>query len=190
MARQVKGVLFLTYVRMVRGNKDLPWAAQLLPEDRPYLQQRIDESAWYPMGTFERLGLAILRLVAKGNLTLVRSWGRLSAVEMAGSFDGLVVARDPRETLMRIQVVRRSLFDFETVRVLEIDDTAAMLEMGYGMSAAAEEAAAMQALGFFEGLVELSDGRVTEAALVERAWAGEPRTVLRLAWDLPGADRA
>lgn len=187
MARQVKGVLFVTYVRMVRGNKDLPWAAHLRPEDQPYLQQRVDESAWYPMESFERLGLAVFRLVAKGNLTLVRSWGRLSAVEMAGSFEGLVVAGDPRETLMRIQVVRRSFFDFEPVTVLEIDDAAAMLEMAYGMSPAAEEAAAMQSLGFFEGLVELSDGRVTEAALVERAWAGDPRTVLRLAWDLPPA---
>jgi hypothetical protein len=184
MARRVKGVLFVTYVRMVRGNKGLPWAAHLLPEDQPYLQQRIEDGAWYPMETFERLGLAILRLVATGNLTLVRSWGRLSAVEMAGAFEDLIVPGDPRETLMRIQVVRRTFFDFETVTVLELDDTAAMLEMGYGMSPAAEEAAAMQALGFFEGLVELSDGRVSEAALAERAWAGDPRTVLRLAWDL------
>ena len=187
MARHVKGVLFVTYVRMVRGTKDRPWSAHLLPEDQPYLRQRIDESAWYPMETFERLGLAILKLVANGNLTLVRSWGRLSAVDVSSSFEGLIVPGDPRETLMRIQVVRRTFFDFETITVLELDDTAAMLEMGYGMSPAAEEAAAMQALGFFEGLVELSDGRATEAALVERAWAGDPRTVLRLAWDLPPA---
>ncbi len=86
MARHVKGTLFVTYVRMVRGNKHLPWAAHLLPEDRPYLQGRIEDGAWYPMATFERLGLAILRLVAKGNLTLVRSWGRLSAVDMSGAF--------------------------------------------------------------------------------------------------------
>ena len=188
MARQVKGVLFVTYVRMVRGNKNLPWAAHLRPEDQPYLRQRIDEAAWYPMETFERLGLAILRLIAKGNLTLVRSWGRLSAVDMSVAMDGLIVPCDPRETLMRIQVVRRTFFDYETLTVLEIDDTAAMLEMGYGMSAAAEEAAAMQALGFFEGLVELSDGRLTEATLAERSWAGDSRTLLRLAWDLPPAE--
>ncbi len=187
MARHVKGVLFVTYVRMVRGNKHLPWAAHLAPEDRPYLRQRIEDSAWYPIEAFERLGLAILKLVARGNLTLVRSWGRLSAVDMSGSFEGLIVPGDPRETLMRIQVVRRTFFDFEPVTVLEIDDTAAILEMAYGLSPLAEEAAAMQALGFFEGLVELSDGRVTEAALPERAWAGDPRTVLRLAWDLPPA---
>ena len=29
MARHVKGVLYVTYVRMVRGQKHLPWSAHL-----------------------------------------------------------------------------------------------------------------------------------------------------------------
>lgn len=185
MARHVKGVLFVDYVRMLRGHKEQPWAAQLLPEDLPYLQERVVDGAWYPMETFERMGLAILRLVAGGDLELVRRWGRLSAADVASALEGLVVPGDPRETLMRVHVVRRSLFDFETLTVLEIDDGQAVLQVGFGMSPQAEEAAGVQTLGFFEGLVELADGRPTEAVLAERSWAGDSCTVLRLAWELP-----
>lgn len=186
MARHAKGVLFVDYVRMLRAHKGEPWAGFLEPEDLPYLDQHIDEEGWYPMGTFERMGIAILELLVSGDLDLVRSWGRVSAAQVAGTLEGLIVPGDPRESFMRFHVVRRSLFDFETLTVLEIDDNQAALQVDYGMSPRAEEAAALQTLGFFEGLVELADGRLTESGLSERAWAGDARTVMRLAWELPG----
>ena len=47
--RNVRGVLFLDYVRMLKAHKGVEWDAILAPEDAPYLKQQIDTTAWYPM---------------------------------------------------------------------------------------------------------------------------------------------
>jgi len=60
MARNVKGVLFADYVRMIRHHKGVDWDRCLSPEDLQYVQTRVEPDQWYPMTTFERLGDAIL----------------------------------------------------------------------------------------------------------------------------------
>lgn len=185
MRRHVKGVLFVDYVRMLRAHREAPREPCLQPEDLPYLEQRIEPSLWYPMETFERIGLAILHNIAGDSLDLVRQWGRLSIADLASTIEHIVVPGDPRESLMRLHVYRRSFFDFEALAMLRIDDVSADVRIDYGMSAVAEEAASVQALGFFEGLVELADGRCVEASFSERSWQGDAQTTLRLTWEPP-----
>ena len=180
------GVLFVDYVRMLRAHRDRSWQRYLLPEDLPFLERTLEPDAWYPMASFERLGIAILNVVAAGNLEIVRQWGRASAAHVAGTVEHVVVAGDPRESLMRFQVLRRSFFDFEALTMLQICDASAEVQIRYGMSKPAEEAAAVQTRGFFEGLVELAEGRGIEASFLERSWSGDARTVLRLDWRAPG----
>jgi hypothetical protein len=185
MGRSVKGVLFADYVRMLRSHRDKSWAEYLKPGDAEFIEQHIDPAGWYPMETFERMGIAILKTVAGEDLEMVRRWGRLTAASVAATVDGIVVPDDPRESLMRFQVYRRSFFDFDSLRVLQIDDGLAELEVDYGMSALAEEAASFQTMGFFEGFIELADGTSIQGRFLERSWAGDPRTVLRIVWDKP-----
>jgi hypothetical protein len=66
--------------------------------------------------------------------------------------------------------------------MLQVNDTSADTQVDYGMSPAAEEAAAVQTQGFFEGLIELAGGRLGESSFLESSWRGDPRTVLRLEW--------
>lgn len=190
MARHVKGVLFVDYVRMLRAHRHLHWQPYLREVDLPYLEQRIQPAAWYPLETFERIGLALLGCVAHGDLVRVRQWGRLSAAELASSIDGIVVPGDPRESLMRFQVYRSSFFDFEAVTLLSIDDRAADVQITYGLSPRAEEAASIQGQGFFEGLIELADGCDIESEFAECSWNGASRTLLRLGWSLPAGTGA
>jgi hypothetical protein len=187
MARHVKGVLFVDYVRMLRAHRHLPWRRYLDDVDLPYIEQRIEPAEWYPLATFERIGLALLGSVAAGDLERVRQWGRLSAADLVSSVDGIVVPGDPRESLMRFHVYRRSFFDFEALTMLHIDDRAADVQIAYGMSPPAEEAASIQAQGFFEGLIELADGSDIRAELAERSWTGAAQTLLRLSWSLPAS---
>ncbi len=184
---RVKGVLFVDYVRMLRAQRDRSWG-RLHPEDAPYVEQTVDPAAWYPMATFERLGIAILQTVAQGDLGLVRQWGRVSAAHVAGTVEHVVVPEDPRESLMRFFVLRSSLFDFEALSMLQLTDRAATLQVRYGMSPVAEQAAAVQTLGFLEGLVELADGVAVQASFSERSWEGDPRTVLSLSWETAHTD--
>ena len=139
--RHVKGTFFTEYVRMLRANADFKRENYLLPEDLPYLEQTIDPSAWYPMDTFERLGLAIFVEIAGNNLEAVRLWGRASVDTLHEANQLMVCEGDPRESLVRFQVVRASYFDFDAVDFVVIYDNSAKLTVNYGMSDKAEEAA-------------------------------------------------
>src|SRR5690242_17370620 len=102
---------------MIRALKGVDWSGDLLPEDVAYLRQKIAPSEWYPMATFERLGNAILRKVAKGDLQAVRMWGRFSVDPLRAASPALVAEGNPSETLMRFRVLRSTYFDFEALEV-------------------------------------------------------------------------
>ena len=183
MVRQVRGILFVDYVRMLRAHADRSWEALLEPRDMVLVEGTIDPTGWYPMDTFERLGLAILKVVARGQLHRVREWGRTSAAQVTERVDQLVVRGDPRESLMRFQVFRRTFFDFEALTTLQMSDGAAELQIAYGMSPVAEEAAAVQTVGFFVGLLEAAGATSVRGYFTEESWKGAPRTVAGLAWE-------
>ncbi len=118
----VKGTLFVDYVRMLRSRSDVDWSKQLEPADLGYLVQRIDRDAWYPMDTFERMGLAILDAIAHGDVGAVRAFGRVSIDWLCQTHPNLVAPGDPRDTLMRFQVLRRSFFDYPALEIVSISD--------------------------------------------------------------------
>jgi len=187
MPGRVRGSLFVEYVRMLKARKDVDWRQRLPPEDLPYLAQRIEPEAWYPMATFERLGLEILELVADGDLEAVRAWGHITVRALGTLHGDLVVEGDPRESVMRFHVMRRTLFDFEAATILRLHDGEARLQIGYGMSPAAEEAASYQTLGFFEGLLDLAGATDVRGDFASRSWRGDDRTVIALGWKQPRA---
>ena len=183
--RRVKGILFADYVRMIRAAKDVDWSARLGAEDLAYLDESIDPDDWYPMEAFERMGNAILALVAKNQLALVRVWGRMQADELRAKEPMLVAANDPVETLRRFRVLRSTFFDFEALSLTELFDDQALVAIGYHMGMPAEEAASIQTLGFFERLLEASGARNVQARFAARSWAGDERTLLALSWTGP-----
>jgi len=182
--RRVKGILFAEYVRMIRGNKQHDWTTQLWPDDLAFLQQKVDLAGWYPMETFERFGNAILGFLALDQLEAVRMWGRFSVDELRAAQPNLVAPGDPVETLQRFRVLRATYFDFPAIELAMLIDDEAHIVISYHMGARAEEAASMQTMGFFERQLELAGATNVDAKLVERSWAGDARTLLRLSWDL------
>lgn len=189
MPRNVKGVLFADYVRMIRSRKDVDWTLQLERIDLDYLKQRIDPERWYPMSTFERFGNAILREVAGCELEAVRMWGRMQVDQLRAAAPQLVAAGDPVETLMRFRVLRGTFFDFEALQVPTLTDDHALITIAYGMGRTAEEAASFQTMGFFERLLEVAGASHVEAKFTERSWVGGARTALEIAWEQPPPTR-
>lgn len=155
-------------------------------EDLGLVQQRIDMAAWYPMASFERLGLAILANFEGAGLDAVRLWGNFSAHQFAREHSTLVAAGDPVETLMRLKVQRATLFDFPAFDIPTLIDGHATVTASYGMGAAAEEAACYQTLGFCEGVLAIAGARKVEGALGECSWLGAASTALVLDWQSPG----
>ncbi len=180
--RQVRGTLFADYARMIRAQKHVDWSKHLTPGDLELLRARAEPDAWYPMESFERMGNAILAEVAGGDLESVRIWGRLQAEALAQTYPGLLAPGDPVDTLTRFRNLRRTFFDFEALDVLFMHEGEAEIGITYYMGMPAEEAAALQTLGFFEGLLELAGAKDIRAGLARRSWAGDPQTVAALSW--------
>lgn len=185
----VKGVLFADYVRMIRGQKQADWSTHLSPEDLRYLKETIDQGAWYPMASFERLGNAILRVMAGGQLEAVRMWGRYSVDQLAIMQPMLVAPGDPIETLTRFRILRSTFFDFDALSVPLLHEDEAHVVIGYGMGMPAEEAASFQTMGFFERLLEVAGATRVVARFRQRCWAGDARTLLELQWEMLPAGR-
>jgi len=183
--RNVKGILFLDYVRMIKAHKGVEWSTFFSAEDHAYLGQTIDTTGWYPMATFERFGNAILKFVAGDQLLPVQMWGRFSAAQMKHAQPRLLAAGDPVETLNRFKVMRQTFFDFEALDVLMLHDGEAQIAITYHMGMPAEEAAAVQTMGFFEALLELAGAKDIRAKFRSKSWAGDARTVLDLRWVSP-----
>lgn len=186
MDRQVKGTLFVDYVRMLRANKDADWSRYLQPQDLTLLVQRVDPAGWYPMESFERMGVAILAEVAQGDLRAVRAWGQAQTEWITQTQPGLLANGDPTESLMRFQVMRNGFFDYTAVEFDYVYDGEAVLRVAYGMGPVAEEAASLQTLGFFEKLLELAGAQKVEAWFSAESWKGAPVTTLQLRWATPG----
>jgi len=185
--RNVRGILFVDYVRMLRAQKRIDWAAHLPASDVALLAATIAPEAWYPMAAFERMGNQILRHVAQDQLFPVQLWGRYSARTLHAANPTLLAPDDPIETLNRFRVIRETFFDFEALKVLMLLDGEAHVVIRYHMGMPAEEAACVQTLGFFEGLLELAGAKDIEASFRERSWANALRTVLVLRWQSPTA---
>jgi len=185
--RQVRGVLFLDYVRMLRSQKNVDWTKHLADSDLPYLHSHIDPDAWYPMASFERMGNAILATVTRGELFPVQLWGRYSAAQLRSANPMLLAPNDPPETLSRFRVMRETFFDFNALEVPMLHDDEAHIVVHYYMGMPAEEAAAYQTLGFFEGLLELAGAKDVRADFQDRSWDGDARTLLVLRWRPPRA---
>lgn len=184
--RNVKGLLFSDYVRMIRGHKSVDWTAHLEREDLFYLRTQIEPTEWYPMETFERYGNAILREVASGDIEAVRMWGRMSVDQLCEVAPNLVAEGDPVETMMRFRVQRATYFDFEAIELPTLVEDHAHVVIHYFMGHVAEEAASFQTMGFFERLLAKAGARDISARFEERSWTGDARTLLALDWSRPG----
>ena len=181
--RHVKGSLFVDYVRMLRSRKDIDWSQHLSPQDVAYLTQRIEPDTWYPMETFERMGVAILSQLAGGDLGTVRLFGRLSIDWLCKEHGNLLAPGDPRDTLMRFQVLRRTFFDYAALETSALSDGEASIHISYEMGPVAEEAASWQTLGFFERLLEAAGARDVKVWFSSRSWAGDLLTTIQLRWE-------
>jgi hypothetical protein len=168
---------------MIRRRKDVDWMSALRVEDLALVQQRIDPEAWYPMASFERLGVAILEHFEGAGLGGVRMWGAFSAHQFVREHPGLVARGDAIETLMRLKVQRATLFDFPAFDIPTLIEGHAVVTANYRMGQVAEEAACHQTLGFCEGMLAAAGARNIRGSLLEVSWLGAPHTALVLDWD-------
>ena len=170
---------------MLRRRKDMDWSKIFEPEDLKYLIRRVEPDDWYPMATFERFGVAILTYIDGASLDAVRLWGRFSVGEFVQSHPELIAPNHPVESLMRLKVLRATLFDFPAFTLPMLVEGHAYVEIRYEMGPTAEEAACHQTMGFCEGVLSLAGAANVNAKFAARSWMGAPKTRVELTWDPP-----
>jgi hypothetical protein len=182
MSRHVRGSFFADYVRMIRRRKDVEWSSVLGRSDHEYVRRQIDPDGWYPMEVFERLGEAILAQNESASLNAVRMWGHFSVSAVTVTHPSLIAPGDPLESLMRLKVMRASMFDFHAFDVRNASPGHAEVWINYRMGPIAEEAACYQTMGFCEGVLSLSGASEVKASFEARAWRTDPHTSIALEW--------
>jgi hypothetical protein len=170
---------------MIRGHKAIDWSKYLQDDDSALLVRAIDPEGWYPMETFERFGLGIIREVAGGQLAAVQMWGRFQVELVREANPTLIAAGDPRGTFMRFRSLQRGFFDYDAVDVDEVLDNEAIVSIRYGMAMEAERAACHQTLGFCARMTELAGGQDVRAEMMLHSWDGVPRTIIAVRWADP-----
>ena len=113
--RSVKGNLIIDYLKIIKANPDKPWEQHLAPEDFEQIKQMILPSSWYPAEMFQRMGVAIFKLVSGEDYNVVRSFGRFLAERMCQEYPSIVAPGNPQSTLKRYVSIQSRFFSYQFI---------------------------------------------------------------------------
>jgi hypothetical protein len=167
---------------MIRRRKDVEWSRLLCSMDLEHVRKQIDPDGWYPMEVFERLGEAILMHTESASLNAVRMWGHFSVSTVTQTHPTLIARGDPLESLMRLKVMRASMFDFHAFDIGAASPGHAEILVNYRMGPVAEEAACYQTMGFCEGVLSLAGASDVKAEFRSSSWEGDAQTQISIEW--------
>jgi hypothetical protein len=116
--RKIKGSVVLDMVKVIRAFKDLPWDQYLTPGDLELVRAMVIPTAWYPIEAYQRMGVAVFKLVAKGSEEAVRKFGSAAMKELfEGPYRPFLDKHDPVEAVSKFFELRKSLFNFSKATV-------------------------------------------------------------------------
>lgn len=125
MAR-VKGIAILGLVKYIKKysrekGKSLDEIIKMMtPEDQQIFSQKILSSEWYPYSTYINLGNIIDRVFGKGDQSLSREIGKLSArTDLRGVYRIFLSFLNPQQIVKRIATIWGSYYDRGVVEVIE-----------------------------------------------------------------------
>jgi hypothetical protein len=183
--RFVKGSVLVDYIKLMRASPQLPWADHLAPADLEQLQQMILPASWYPVELFQRLGLAVFKLVSKESFEVVHSFGRFLAEQMNANNPGLVVKGRPRDTLNKYQVIQDRLLSYKALEIKEQGPGRLIFQAYFLPQDEAIEIYMEVTAATLGRLIEFSGGRNVRARLLEGMWQGGNSNTMEVTWEEP-----
>lgn len=182
--KKVKGSLLVDYVRMIRANKDREWDKYLTEEDWKIINSRILPSAWYPLETFQRAGMATFHELAGGNLSAVRAWGKISMEQLLKNIYKSVIAdNNPMKALERYILLRRQFFNFSEQEFEKVGEKHARVFLDYGPDREGGEPYAAQFEGGLEKIVEMTHGSTPKIESSRKEHKGFNGIVFDITWE-------
>lgn len=124
--RKVKGSVLLDMVKVVRAVKDAPWDDYLTDGDREIVNSMVIPTAWYPIESYQRIGLAVFDLVAKGDESTLEQFGKSAMKDLFhGSYRPFLDKGNPLEALGKFLDLRKSLFNFSRMEITATGENSA-----------------------------------------------------------------
>lgn len=183
MAKHVKGILLLDYVRTIKRSKDIDWDKYLIAEDREIMDQMILASQWYSFATYQRMGVAIFNEIAKSNLELVRLFGKSIMDQFNETYRNLAADNDPAKTIKTFDIIYSRFFDFKAVQIEPGPGNLLQVTMEKDFGDREVEGYSHQMMGVFERLLEISGAENIQRKIPKKIWAGDPVTVFTFSWE-------
>ncbi len=113
MDKKVKGDAIIKMVKVIRNAKDLPWQDHLTSEDMDIVNSMVLPASWYPAESYQRMLLAVYKLVARGDLEVVRNYGRFAMNELLqGPYGKQLDLNNPYEAVKKFFALRQALINF------------------------------------------------------------------------------
>lgn len=172
---RVKGSMLAMVVKTIRGDQTRYLRSKVPAAHRDLVESMILSIHWYDFQVYRELVDFLVLEAARGDMQVVRQWGRLAAEQALGSVYQAVVTRgDAQATLRNHEGFFRRFFDFGDLELQLLGPGQALVSL---VDFANDwEAIHMLFAGWLERAVQLAGADSVKVDLVARSWAGDPAT--------------
>lgn len=180
---QVKGSMLMYVIKGIRGAGIENFESLLSDPERELAGQKILPISWYPFESYKRFLDALVAVVARGDMNVVRQWGRdYGTTILDGVYRSTIVAGNPHRSLKNYEQRFASFYDFGIVEVTDTGPGSA--EVVLRDFDPDWETIYQLIYGWFERTVELAGGRRPRVEFTSRSWTGDPYTGYRVSWQV------
>lgn len=184
MDRKCKGSLVLDMVKLIRAFRSEPWESYLKPEDWEIVNGMVIPTSWYPIESYQRIGLAVYQLVAKGNADVIVSFGRAAMDELfKGPYRPFLDKNDPFAATQKFLELRKPIFNFSKMQMLKTGDKSLSVRLSeLGNFDLGLDLFLLLSGAHFVRLIELNGGQNVQLHTRQEGDHRDPVLVFDLAW--------
>ena len=180
MDKKVKGTVFAEYIRMIKSNPDLDWKNYLTDDDFKMLDERILASNWYSLDSYKRMGLAVFKLIANGDVKLAWNWGKMSLDGLVEVYKNILMAEDTFDSVNKLAIIQSRLANFEMFDVKKIEDKKIQISFFPVFGKEPDMAYAYHFAGMLDRLTELTNNGKSQVTILKKCWEGSANTVFEI----------
>lgn len=181
MAR-VKGTMLVGFVKAIRADKSGVYDSYFTDQDQEIVSRRILASEWYSFETYKKCFKAVVQEAAKGDMAVVRQWGRAFAEStLKEVYRNIIVEDKPQEIIKKMLQISRMLFDFGEFNAIVISEKKIRVQI---KDFDPEFEAFYQLVrGWYEKCLELGGAKNVQSKFIAKSWKGDPETSIELSYD-------
>ncbi len=177
--KQAKGSMLKPFIIGIRADKSGAYDNLLSEEDRHIINSKILDSAWYPYETYKSTFNAVTKVFARGNMEIVRRWGRERGKEITEKmYSGAQIKRDLKTAIGLFNRFFKLWFNFGNQAAEMISENEANLTYeDFDMDF---EAFYYTAIGWIEIGLNILTGKKITAKFITKSWLENKPTVVNI----------